>query len=137
MTDDKETSTRIPLIEETLSVSKRVVQTGHARVRTIVDERVEHVQAELAHDQIAISRRIVERAVDVAPEPYDEGGAWVVPVVEERLVIEKRLFVVEEIVMRRSTVREDVSIPTTVRKMRAVIDGDIEISAQQTDESIE
>ena len=123
--EDRDTEMRIPLIEETMAVSKHQVETGRVQIRTIVEEHAENVVADLAHEQIDVSRRAVERQVDATPSPYEqEDGAWIVPIIEERLVIEKRLFVVEEIVMRRSTISEKVTVPTTVRTMRAVVERD-------------
>ena len=42
--------------------------------------------------------------------------------IEERLVVEKRLFVVEELHLRRRTVAEPVELPVTLRRTRVEID---------------
>ena len=122
MAHEQEDETRIPLMEEAIALSKRAVETGHVQVRTIVEEHTQNVVAELERERIDVTRRSVNRQVDSAPVPYDEDGCWIVPIVEERLVVEKRLFVTEEIVMRRSMRTVEVSVPTTLRTMRAEID---------------
>lgn len=131
MADEDKEGVRVPIVEETVTLSKREVKTGHVRVRTIVEEHIENVVADLSRERIGITRRPVERQVDAAPVPYDEDGAWIVPVVEERLVVEKRLYVVEEIVMRRSRTSDAVEIPTAVRSMRAVIESDDDPESQR------
>jgi uncharacterized protein (TIGR02271 family) len=112
----------IPLVEEQLEVTKREVETGRVRVRISVEAREETVPAELVRDAVEVRR--VARGVPVSEVPTVrlEGGVTIIPVVEERLVVEKRLVLVEEIhVHRRSeTVRE--SIPVTIRAERAEIE---------------
>jgi stress response protein YsnF len=39
----------------------------------------------------------IGREVAQAPLPFEEGDTLIIPVVEERLIVEKRLVVVEEI----------------------------------------
>ncbi|WP_010219272.1 DUF2382 domain-containing protein [Sphingomonas sp. PAMC 26621] len=116
--------TRVPIIEEVATVSKRTVESSHVRVSTVVEERTHNLVAELAREDIEIERRVVEREVSVAPVPYHEGELLIIPIVEERAIVEKRLFVVEEVVVRRIARTEEVRVPTTLRKMRAVIERD-------------
>ncbi|WP_010219390.1 DUF2382 domain-containing protein [Sphingomonas sp. PAMC 26621] len=105
-------------------MSKRTVESSHVRVRTVVEEITNNLVAELAREDIEIERRVVEREVSVAPVPYHEGELLIIPIVEERAIVEKRLFVVEEVVVRRIARTEEVRVPTTLRKMRAVIERD-------------
>ncbi|WP_010165273.1 YsnF/AvaK domain-containing protein [Sphingomonas sp. PAMC 26617] len=116
--------TRVPIIEEVATVSKRTVESSHVRVRTVVEERTHNLVAELEREDIEIERRVVEREVSVPPAPYHEGELLIIPIVEERAIVEKRLFVVEEVVVRRVARTEEVQVPTTLRKMRAVIERD-------------
>jgi stress response protein YsnF len=64
----------------------------------------------------------VGREVDIAPEVRTEDGVVIVPVLEEVLVVEKRLFLKEELHIRRSVTQEEVEVPITLRKQRAVIE---------------
>ena len=56
------------------------------------------------------------------PPPRQDGDTLVISVVEERLVIEKRLFVVEELRITRIAENQHVRIPETVRTMRATVE---------------
>ena len=52
----------------------------------------------------------------------EEGDVTIIPVVEERAVLVTRLFVVEEIHIRRTRVTETVEVPVTLRRQRAVVE---------------
>ena len=115
---------RVPLVEEQLSVAKREVETDRVRVRTVVDAEEVLVEETLSTGQVDVTRIATDREVAAAPAPYEDGDTLVISVVEERLVVEKRLFVVEELRVTRSSHDEAVSIPVALRRMRAVIERD-------------
>ena len=112
----------IPLYAEQIEVRKAAVVSDQVRVRTSVDERSVLVEEHLERGGLQIERIAVDRPVTTAPEPRQEGETLVVSVVEERLVVEKRLFVVEEVRISRTSTTEHVAIPETVRTMRATIE---------------
>ena len=112
----------IPLYAEQIEVRKAAVISDQVRVRTSVDERSVLVEEQLERGGLQIERMAVDRPVTTAPEPRQEGETLVVSVVEERLVVEKRLFVVEEVRISRTSTTEHVAIPETVRTMRAAIE---------------
>jgi len=115
---------RIPLVEEVVGIEKRVVETGRVRVRTFVDDEQVRVADTLQRETVDVERIAIGREVDTAPTVREEGEFLIVPIVEERLVIEKRLFLVEEIRMRRTTATIPVEVDTTRRVMRAEIERD-------------
>ena len=49
-------------------------------------------------------------------------GVTIIPVLEEILVVEKRLVLKEEVHIRRSTAGEEVEVPVTLRRQRAVVE---------------
>ncbi|RYE99392.1 MAG: DUF2382 domain-containing protein [Oxalobacteraceae bacterium] len=116
--------TRIPLVEETVEIKKRVVETGRVQVRTFVDDEQVRITDTLQRENVDVERITIGREIDVAPGVREEGEFLIVPVVEERLVIEKRLFLVEEIRLRRTTVTIPVEADATRRVMRAEIERD-------------
>ncbi|WP_174278305.1 DUF2382 domain-containing protein [Sphingomonas bacterium] len=115
---------RLPVVEEQVSVERRRVETDHVRVRTVVDTREELVSETVEVGSLDIERRPVDRAVATPPPPREEGDATIISVVEERLVVTRQLFVIEEVVVRRVIARETVSMPVTLRTMRAVVERD-------------
>lgn len=98
----------IPLVAETLSVGKREVETGRVRVTKVVKEHEELVDQLLRKEEVTVERVPVSRAVDGPVAVREEGDTIIIPLVEEVLVVEKRLMLREElrITRRASEVRE-------------------------------
>lgn len=124
MAPDDPDELRIPIVEEQLSVGRKRTETDRVRVRTVVDTEDVIVEDLLRVGRLDVTRVAVDREVAQAPEPYRDGDTLVIPVVEERLVIEKRLFVVEELRVTSSSQDEAVSIPMSLRRTRAVVERD-------------
>lgn len=114
--------TRLQVLEEQLEVGKRSVETGKVRVSTIVEEHQELVEQSLARDEVVIERVAIGKVVSVAPAIREEGDTLIVPVIEEVLVVEKRLVLKEELRIRRKTVVDVYQQPVTLRRERAVIE---------------
>lgn len=112
----------IPLVEERVEVGKRQVESGRVKVRVAVDVREEMVPAELARDEVQIRRVPRNVAVSDLPGVRLEGDTTIIPVVEEQLVVEKRLILVEEIHVVRRTEAKMEEIPVTLRSERAEIE---------------
>lgn len=119
---DEPNELRIPLIADELSVTRIDVITDRLRVSTKTEEQQVLVEDVVERGELHIARFAVDRPVTVAPEPRQEGDTLIVSVVEERLVVEKRLFVIEEVRITRTTKTERVEIPETVRRMTATFE---------------
>lgn len=112
----------IPIVEEEVEVDKRLVETGHVRVKTSVEEVHEVLRDSVRRGIIDVERRPVGEFVTATPSVREEGDVLIVPVLEERAVVEKRLFLVEEIHLRRSTETVPVELPTTRRVTRVAVE---------------
>jgi stress response protein YsnF len=112
----------VPLVEETASIATRGVVTGRVRVRTVTDTVEELTQTHVEHSAVEVTRVPIDRVIEAAPEIRTEGDLTIVPVVEEVLVIEKRLVLREELHIRRTSRTEAVEVPVTLRKQRAVVE---------------
>lgn len=111
----------VPVFEEELDVTKRVVGTGRVRVETRTELVDELVKTELANSQFDVERVLVNQVVDEAPGVKTVGDVTIVPVLEEVLVVEKRLMLKEELHITRRVATEQVEIPVSLRKQRAVV----------------
>jgi uncharacterized protein (TIGR02271 family) len=120
MTEEQEVAA-IPLAEERVSVTKREVETGRLRIQVSVEERQDMVPVELSHDEVEVERVAVNKAVSHLPSVRLEGSTTIIPVVEEVVVVEKRLILVEEIHVRRKSVAETRQLPITLRSEQAQI----------------
>ena len=112
----------LALAEEELRVRKREVATGRVRIRTVVDQTEEMVREHLQSEHLDISRVAVGRELQASPEVRMEGEVLIIPVVEEVLVVEKRLVLKEELHVRRVVSQEQVEVPVTLRKQRAEVE---------------
>lgn len=121
MPDDPKTE-YLPIVEETASLALHKVVTGRVRVATQT-EVLDHVlPAELSSVEVDVTRVPVDRRIDAVPEVVTEGELTIIPVVEERLVVTRELYLREEIHVRRVKKTETVEIPTTTRRQTAQIE---------------
>ena len=104
----------IPVLRETLRVSKREVETGRIVVHKTVTERDEAVEMLLKRTDVSVERIPVNRVVTEAPASRQEGDTLIIPILEEVLVVEKRLMLKEELHIRKDnserTVHETVRL---------------------------
>jgi uncharacterized protein (TIGR02271 family) len=111
----------VPLLTEELSVSKRVVPKSRVQVSTITREREELVDELLACERVEVERTAVGKPIDAMPSVREEGDTIIVPVVEEVLVVERRLLLREEVRIRRIRGTERHQQRVTLRKQEAVV----------------
>ncbi|NBJ11204.1 YsnF/AvaK domain-containing protein [Microvirga arsenatis] len=112
----------IPLAEEELRLDKRVATKGKVRISTAVDSRTELAKATLDGETVEVTRVPVDRIVDHAPDIRTEGDVTIIPVLEEVLVVEKRLVLKEELHVRKRMTQETVEVPVELRKQRAIVE---------------
>jgi len=96
---------RIPVIEEQLAFGTRTVETGRGvRIHKTVTEQQVTIDERLARDEVEVRRVAVDRVVapEEAPAPRYEGNTLIVPVLEEVLVVERRLRIKEELHITRT-----------------------------------
>ena len=112
----------LQVVEETLDVSKHRVLTGTVRVTTTTEMVEEVAQVDLDHYRVEVTRVPVGRVVEHAPPARSEGDTTIVPVLEERLVVVKQLFLKEELHIRHVVEREMVREPVTLRRQRVTVE---------------
>src|SRR5215210_5137780 len=118
----KATADVVPAVEEELRVSKQQVVKGRVRVRTVVDTVEEVAREALQSETVEVSRVPIDREVTEAPAVRSEGDVTIVPVLEEVLVVEKRLVLKEELHLRRKVETETFEAPVTLRKQRVEVE---------------
>ncbi|MDX3899710.1 MAG: DUF2382 domain-containing protein [Sphingobium sp.] len=112
----------LPVISEEARVAKRRRDIERVSVRTLPEEAQVILRDEVLREQIEVVRVPTEREVAQAPAIRTEGDMTIIAVVEERLVVEKRLFVVEELHVRRHASQEPVELSATLRRTRVEIE---------------
>jgi len=112
----------IPLLEEELSIAKRIAQTGRIEINRTTHGRSKLVEALLEREQVEIERTAIGSLVDAMPEVREEGDdIIIVPVVEEVLVTRRQLILKEEVHVRR--LRDEVQHRefVSMREQEAVV----------------
>lgn len=105
----------IPVVQEELSVGRRVVQRGGVRIHSYVEERPVEETIRLREERINVERRPVNRPVDGSDAAFQDRTIEVAASGEEA-VVEKRARVVEEVVVGKEVEQRDQKIEETVRR---------------------
>lgn len=113
----------VPVLREELAVHRRRVETGGGvRIRKVVHERRHTIDEPIYREELAVERVPVNRVVDGPVAIRHEGTTMIVPIVEEVLVVEKRLVLKEEvrITRRHRELREPQEV--TLRSEEVVVE---------------
>ena len=110
----------LALHAEDLAVSKRQV------VRTVEVRRETHSRNVMVEEALTTTGVVVEHVpmghfVDAVPPVREEGDVTILPVVEEIVVVERRLRLVEEVRIRRVQTTNTHTETVTLREQRVVV----------------
>jgi stress response protein YsnF len=111
----------VPMHAEEISVSRRQVAGDTVQVSTVTREEERLVDEQLTHERIEVERVPIGRPVDAAPPVREEGDTTIMSVVEEIVVVERRLILKEEVHIRRVRVSERHRETLMVRKQDAAV----------------
>jgi uncharacterized protein (TIGR02271 family) len=110
----------IPVVREEAVITKREVVKGSVRINKHVHEREETVDAQGMIEEVVVERVPVGRMIDKSPGIRYEGETMIIPVLEEVLVVEKRLRLKEEVRVTKHT--RQIDQPHTVHLRAEEID---------------
>jgi len=91
----------VPLFHEEVSLARQRVITGRVQVSTVSRQHEEVVDALLTRESVEIERTPLDQPVDCVPPVRHEGDTIIIPVVEEVLIVDRRLVLKEEVRVRR------------------------------------
>jgi stress response protein YsnF len=111
----------LPLHEEQVQVARHRRVTGRVSVSTVTRSRDELIDELLTNEHAEIERVVIRQLIDEAPPIRTEGDTVIVPVIEEVLVVERRLFLKEEVHIRRKCTTERHQETVTLREQEIVI----------------
>ena len=106
----------IPIIAEEAFLDKRVVETGKVRISKRISEHEELIDEPLFREEVTVERVPVNKYVDQPPQVRHEGDVMIIPVVQEQLVMQKRLVLVEELRVRKQVVETHQPQSVTLRR---------------------
>jgi uncharacterized protein DUF2382 len=97
----------------------------HIQVRMLTDLAEELVRQELAGEHLEVGRIPIDLLIEPGsdlPRIRTEGSVTIFPVLQEVVIVEKRLRLKEELRIIKRVTTETTEIPITVRKQRAIIE---------------
>jgi uncharacterized protein (TIGR02271 family) len=110
----------IPVIEEEVTVEKQIVETGKVRISKRISEREELVDVPLFREEVSVERVPINLVVEARPPVRQEGDTMIIPVVEEQIIVQKKLLLVEELRVRKELVENHQ--PQAVNVLKEEVD---------------
>lgn len=115
----------IPVVEERLHVRKTIVGRGTVRVSTRPEAIDQLVKQVVRGDRVIVDHLRIDRELvpdEPPPTIRTEGRTTIIPVLEEILVVERRLVLREEVRIERIAEDHEIELPITLLRQRAVIE---------------
>jgi uncharacterized protein (TIGR02271 family) len=112
----------VPVMVEELDVQRRKMEAGRVRINKVVREHEELVDEPLLREEVIIERVPINRFVEEPIPLRSEGDTIIVSLLEEVVVVEKRLMLKEElrITVRRVEAHKPISV--TLRSEEATVE---------------
>jgi stress response protein YsnF len=112
---------RIPLHVEEVSVSRREIKKANVQIALITGTREQLIDEGLTRLRVEIERVPIDRTIEVMPPITEEGDITIIPVVEEIVVVERRLVLKEEVRIRRVRTKEQHQETVVLRQQEVVV----------------
>jgi stress response protein YsnF len=113
---------KLPVVEEAVAVERVRRVTGIVRAKTETHEDTIVVDEPLLAEQVIIERVPMDRWVDHPVAVREEGDTTIIPVVEEVVILEKRLKRVEEVRVTKQKTTSNKPQTITVRRQKVVVE---------------
>lgn len=114
----------VPIVQEELVVDQQKRETGKVRVHKQIKTREETIDEPGYIEELVFERVPMNKIIDAPQTARYEGKTLVIPLIEEELVVQKRLVLREElrVTKKRREVRNKQSV--VLRKEEVTIDRD-------------
>jgi len=112
----------VTLLDEELSVGTEKVETGRVRVRVVTREHEETVDVPLRGQRLEVERVAIGREIEAVPPSRQEGDTTIVPVVEEHVVVSRKLVLKEEIRLKAVSSTERYREAVVLHRQDAIVD---------------
>lgn len=112
-----EESFTLPVMEETVHVEKKTIETGKVQISKTVKVDTETVNLLQIQEEVQIERIAINEFVQTPPPPLRyEGDTIIIPVMQEVTVTEKRLLLTEEVRITKRKIESKESQEVALRK---------------------
>jgi uncharacterized protein (TIGR02271 family) len=113
---------RLTVSEEQLAVGKRQVPAGEVGVRKNVETRHVEQEVPLMREEVSVERRPLTAGAGTSGDVRINDNEIRVPVMREEAVVQKRLVPTEEIIIRKTAVRDTQTVAADLRRERVDVD---------------
>ena len=110
----------IPVIEEEVKIEKHIVPTGKVNITKRIREREEVVDVPRYRGEVSINRVPVNMFVEEHPPIRQEGDTMIIPIVQEQMVMVKKLLLVEELHVQNRVI--ETHHPQTVTLLKEEVE---------------
>lgn len=114
--------TVIPVVQEEAHIEKRTVERNRTRITKQVRTEEESIDTPLRQERVEVERIPVEQIIDAPVSTRYEGDTLVIPVMEEVLVIEKKLLLKEEVRITKAVGETKHQETVTLRKEEVAVE---------------
>ena len=112
----------VNVLEEQARIEKEHVEKGKLRITKKVNEETETVTVPVTSEEATIERIPVNKIVETVPQVRHEGDTIIIPVVKEVTVVEKKLLLVEEVHVKKHTIKKEEKRTIPLRKEEVIIE---------------
>jgi len=114
----------VPVIEEQLVADTIWREAGVVRLRVHGETVPQTLTQEIERDEVSVEEVNVGRELAAGEEigPRQEGDVWIIPVIEEQVVMVKRRMLIREVRVTRHTTRQTRTVEGTMRHTVVEID---------------
>jgi uncharacterized protein (TIGR02271 family) len=120
--DREQLALRVPVVEERIVTQAEPVRVGTLRVHKTVDTAEETITVPVTHEEPEVDYVPVEEYDPKAP--YQPGETYI-PIMGEKLVVEKRQVVTGYLRVRKRLVSTDQQVTETVRREHVAVEHDM------------
>ena len=121
----------IPVIQEQVTIEKKLVETGKIRVRKFVTEKDEIIDHTLFHEESEIQTIPINKYVDkLPPAVRQEGDTTIISILKEEVVV--RVLLEKEIHITKKRIEHQESAKVTIRKEDVRIEKITPVDKQQS-----
>ena len=115
---------RIPLAREEFTAVARPIHGGTVRItkRIVTEDQV--LEVPVTEEEIRVDRRVIERSGDGSGIEAYEQIIIEVPLYRDRLDVQKRTRISDEIIVTKEVLRRTEQVSDTVRREEVFVDGD-------------
>ena len=103
-----------------LRVSHEKVDTGGVRLRLTTTEAEQPLRLDTLREHVEVERVAIGKVVEQRREPWHDGDTLVVPIYEERVVVQRTLVLKEEVRLHSRQERHTEEQVVVVRRDRVV-----------------